>query len=121
MHSSLVMCFGRSDAGLESRPDYRNSVVQRLRTFPRAQHVVSTIICWCFHWFDAGGDFGVKEGEFFAEQLLQRAHEPYRIPVPSHAAVVLPSPREFSPSYGKLWYLCWRGVIVAGRSRKSSA
>jgi hypothetical protein len=96
------MLLGRSDAGLESLSDYRGSAVQRLRTFPRARHVVSTIICWCFHSFDAGGDLGVKEGELFAEQLLPRAHEPYRIPVSSHAAVVLPSPREFSPSYGRL-------------------
>jgi hypothetical protein len=48
----------------------------------------------------------MKQGEFFAEQLLQAAHEPYRIPVPSRAAVVLPSPSEFSSSCGKPWYLC---------------
>ena len=35
--------------------------------------------------------------------------------------MVLLSPSEFSPSYGKPWYLCWRAVIVAGRRRKSSA
>ena len=96
-------------------------IVQRMRTFSRAQHVVSTIICWCCHSSHVGGDFGVKQGEFFAEQLLQPAHEPYRIQAPSRAAVVLPSPSGFSPSYRKLWYLCWRDVIFAGRRRKSSA
>jgi hypothetical protein len=101
-------------AGLECLSDCRASAVQRLRTFSRAQHVVSTIICWCF------SDFGVKQGEFFAGQLLQAAHEPYRIPVPSRAAVALPSPSEFSSSYGKPWCLCWRDVIVAGRCGKSS-
>ena len=88
----MVMAFGRSDAGLECLSDYRASVVQRMRAFSRAQHVVSTIICWCSHSSDVGGDFGVN-----AEQLLQPAHEPYRIPVPSRAAMVLPSPSEFSP------------------------
>jgi hypothetical protein len=87
------MPFGRSDAGLECLSD----VVQGLRTFWRAQYVVSTIVCWCSHPSDGDGDFGVKQGEFFAEQLLQPAHEPYRIPVPSRAAMVLPSPSEFSP------------------------
>jgi len=41
----LVMPFRRSDAGLECLSVYRASVVQRMRTFARAQHVVSTIIC----------------------------------------------------------------------------
>ena len=91
------MPFGRSDASLECLSDYRVSVIQGLRTFWRAQYVVSTIICWCSHSPDVGGDFGVKQGELFAEQLLQPAHEPYRIQVPSRAAVVLPSPSEFSP------------------------
>ena len=40
----MVMPCGRSDAGLESFSDYRASAVQRMRTFSRAQHVVSTII-----------------------------------------------------------------------------
>src|SRR5258705_12606102 len=92
------MPFGRSDAGLECLSD----VVQGLRTFWRAHDVVSTIICWCCHPSDVGGDFGVKQGEFFAGQLRLPAHEPSRIPVPSRAAVVLPSPSEFSPSYGSL-------------------
>ena len=43
------MPFGRSDAGLKSLSVYRASVVQRMRTGSRAQHVVSTFICWCFH------------------------------------------------------------------------
>src|SRR6266481_3910152 len=37
------------------------------------------------------------------------------------AAVVLPSLSEFSPSYKNLVPDYWRDVIVAGRSRKSSA
>lgn len=59
-----------------------------MRTFSRTQHVVSTIICRGCHPSDVGSDFGVKQGELFAGQLLQAAHEPYRIPVPSRAAVV---------------------------------
>jgi hypothetical protein len=120
------MPFGRSDAGLECLSDCRASAVQRLRTFSRAQQVVSTIICWGSHSSDVGSDFGVKQGEFFAQQLPQAAHEPYRITVPSCAAVVLPSPSEFASSYGKpctcagATYLCWRNVIVAGRYGKSS-
>jgi len=40
---------------------------------------------------------------------------------PSRAALLLPLPSEFSSSYEKLGTECWRDVIVAGRSRKSSA
>jgi hypothetical protein len=40
---------------------------------------------------------------------------------PSRAAVLLPSPSGFSPSYRGLVPECWRNVIVAGRCRKSSA
>ena len=96
------MPLGRSDAGLECLSDCRASVVQRLRTFSRAQHVVSTIICWCSHSSDVGGDFGVKQGEFFAEQLLQPAHEPYRIPAPSRAAFAV-AERVF-PVLWRAWY-----------------
>jgi hypothetical protein len=49
-----------------------------MRILTRAQHVVSTIICRCFHASGAGGDFGVKQGELLAGQALQPAHEPYR-------------------------------------------
>jgi hypothetical protein len=63
---------------LECLSDYRASVVQRMRTFLRARHVVSTIICWCSHASGVGGDCGARQGEFFAEQALQPAHEPYR-------------------------------------------
>jgi hypothetical protein len=70
-----------------------------MRTLSRAQYVVSTIICWRSHSSSVGGDFGAKQGEFFAEQrrddivpkrygdvigglyrvgALQQAHEPYR-------------------------------------------
>jgi hypothetical protein len=52
---------------------------------------------------------------------MQPAHEPYRHTGPLHAAMVLPSPSEFSPSYRKAGTGMLRDVIVAGRSRKSSA
>jgi hypothetical protein len=92
-----------------------------MRTFPRAQHVVSTIICWCFHASSVCGDFGARQGEFFAEQALQPAHRPYRHIGTLPRSSGLPSPSEFSPSYRKLVPECWRDVILAGRSRKSSA
>jgi len=38
-----------------------------VRTFSRAQHVVSAIIRWCSR-ASTGGDFGAKQGEFFAAQ-----------------------------------------------------
>jgi hypothetical protein len=110
-----VVPLGRSDAGLECLSDCRASMVQRLRTLSRAQHVGSTIICWCSRASDVGGDFGVKQGEFFAEQLLQPAHEPYRIPGPSRAAVVLPSPSGFSPSCGELG----TGMLTRRHCRRS--
>jgi hypothetical protein len=75
MYSSPGDAFGLSDAGLKSLSVYRVSVVQQMRTFSRAQHVVSTIICRCSHSSSVDGDFGVKQGEFFA---LQPAHSPYR-------------------------------------------
>jgi hypothetical protein len=72
MHSSLdvseLMHFGQSYAGLEFLSDYRASVVQRMRTFSRAQHVVSAIICRCSHSSGVDDDFGAKQGEFFAGQ-----------------------------------------------------
>jgi hypothetical protein len=115
------MPFGRSDAGLDSFSDYRASVVQRMRKFSRAQHVVSTIICWCFHSSGVGGDFDVKQGGFFAEQALQPAHEPYR-----HTGT-LPAPQwycrrraSFPRLIESLVPECWRDLIVAGRGRKSS-
>jgi hypothetical protein len=49
-----------------------------MRTLSRARHVTSAIICWCFRCSGVGGDFDVKQGEFFAEQAPQPAHEPYR-------------------------------------------
>jgi hypothetical protein len=95
MHSSLVMPLGRSDAGLECPSDYRASMVQRMHRFLRAQHVVSTIIYWSC---GVGDDFDLRQGEFFAEQALRPAHERQSHTEPSRAAVVLPLPREFSPS-----------------------
>jgi hypothetical protein len=49
-----------------------------MRMLSRAQHVVSAIICRCFHASGGDGDSGVKQGELFAWQALQPAHEPYR-------------------------------------------
>ena len=54
MHSSLVMFFGRSDAGLDFLSDYRAAVVQRIRAFSRAQHVVSTVLYWYSQTSGAG-------------------------------------------------------------------
>jgi hypothetical protein len=76
-----------------------------MRTLSRAQHVVSTLICRCSHSSDVGGDFGVKQGELFAGQALQPAHEPYRhIGIPPAQQWCLPSPSGFSPSCGELRY-----------------
>jgi hypothetical protein len=52
---------------------------------------------------------------------LQPALKPYRHNGPSRAATVLPWPSGFSPSYMKFSTGGWRDVIVARRSRKSSA
>jgi len=71
----MVMAFGRSDAGLECLSDYRASVVQRMRTFLRARHVVSTIICWFSHASGVGGACGARQGVLFAET---QCSEPYR-------------------------------------------
>src|SRR5258707_6024205 len=86
-----------------------------MRTFPRAQHVVSTIICWCFHASSVSGDFGARQGEFFAEQALQPAHEPYRHIGTLPRSSGLPSPSEFSPSYRKLG----TGMLARRHSRRS--
>src|SRR6202043_4112007 len=104
MDSSLVMPLRRSDAGLQYRSDYRASVVQRMRTFSRAQHVVSTIICWCCRASRVSGEFGARQGEFFAEQALQPGHDPYRhtgtLPRSTGVAV---AERVF-PVLWKAWY-----------------
>src|ERR1700736_4952244 len=95
---------GRSDAGLECLSDYRASVVQRVRTFSRAQHVVSTIICWCFRASRVRGKFGARQDDGFAEQALQPGHDPYRhigtLPRSSGVAV---AERVF-PVLWKAWY-----------------
>jgi hypothetical protein len=95
MHSSLVMLFGRSDAGLDSFSDYRVSLVQRIRAFSRGQHVVSTIICWCFNSCGVGGNFGTKQREFFPDQALNHT----AISRPPAPQWVLPSLSGFPPSY----------------------
>jgi hypothetical protein len=38
-----------------------------MRTFSRAQNVVSAIIWWCSR-ASTGGDFGAKQGQFFMAQ-----------------------------------------------------
>src|SRR5258708_15693680 len=105
MHSSLVvMPLGRSDAGLECLSDYRASAVQRMGTFPRAQHVVSTIICWCFRASRVSGEFGARQGEFFAEQALQPGLFPYRhIGTLPRSTGVAVAERVF-PVLWKAWY-----------------
>jgi hypothetical protein len=111
----MVMPYGRSDAGLECLSDYRASVVQRMRTFLRARHIVSTIICWCSHACGVGGDRGARQGGLFAEQALQPAHEPYR-----HTGILprrsgIAGAGEFSPSYGKLG----TGMLAPRHCRRS--
>ena len=63
----------------------------------------------------------MKQGEFFAKRALQPAHEPYRhigtLPRSSGIAV---AERVFPVLWKSLVPECWRDVIVAGRSRKSS-
>jgi hypothetical protein len=75
-----------------------------MRTFSRAQHVVSPIICWCFRASRVSGEFGARQGEFFAEQALQPGHDPYRhigtLPRSSGVAV---AERVF-PVLWKAWY-----------------
>src|SRR5882724_5040817 len=97
------------------------SVIQRMRKFARAQRVVSTIICWCFHASGAGGDFDVKQVDSSQSRHCKPAHEPYR-----HTGT-LPAPQwycrrraSFPRLIESLVPQCWRDVIVAGRSRKSS-
>ena len=143
MHSSLgvseLMPFGQSYAGLESLSVYRASVVQRMRTRQRAQYAGSMIICWCSTCSAVeassppnranslqsnGASFPVVTAiprTAWIVSALQPAHEPYRHNGPSRAATVLPWPSGFSPSYMKFGTGSWRDVIVARRTRKSSA
>ena len=62
----------------------------------------------------------IPRAAWIASALLP-AHEPYRHNGPSRAATVLPWPSGFSPSYMKFGTGSWRDVIVARRTRKSSA
>jgi hypothetical protein len=77
------MPFGRSDAGLDSFSDYGASVVQRMRKSARAQHVVSTIICWCFHSAGVGGDFDVNQVDSSQSRHCSPRMNHTAIPVPS--------------------------------------
>ena len=135
------MPLGQSDAGLESLSVYRASVVQRMRTLSPAQYVGSMIICWCstcsavvassprnrVNSSQSSGAItsfpivtAIRPAAWIVS-ALQPAHEPYRHNGPSRAATVLPWPSGFSPSYMKFGTGSWRNVIVAPRSRKSSA
>jgi hypothetical protein len=135
------MPFGQSYAGLESLSVYRASVVQRMRTRQRAQYVGSMIICWCptcsavvassprnrANSLQSNGAItslpvatAIPRAAWIASALLP-AHEPYRHNGPSRAATILPWPSGFSPSYMKFGTGSWRNVIVARRTRKSSA
>jgi len=116
----MVRPCGRSDAGLEC--PFRLS---RLCGWTRA-HVFAWARCrddhyWCRHNSSFGGGCGAGQGESLAGRLCSRRMIHTAISAPSRAAVVLPSPSEFSPSYIKLGTWCWRDAIVAGRGRKSSA
>jgi hypothetical protein len=95
---SELIPFARSYAGLHYLSVYRASA-ERMRTFPRAQHVVSMIICWCSdHWrLDRVG----------AEA------KPCRHIGLSRTATVLPWPSGFSPSYMKFGTGSSRNIIVA--------
>ena len=135
------MPLGRSDAGLESLSVYRASVVQRMRTLSPAQYVDSMIICWsstCSAVVASSPRNRVNSSQSsgaitsfpivtairpaaWIVSALQPAHEPYRHNGPSRAATVLPWPSGFSPSCMKFGTGSWRNVIVAPRSRKSSA
>jgi hypothetical protein len=94
-----------------------------MRSFSRAQHVVSTVIYRFFLSSSAGGDFNVRQVEFFAEQALRPAYERYShtdtLPRSSGVAVAARVFPVFfivgvAPAF-------WRGLIVAGHRRKSSA
>jgi len=61
------------------------SVVQRMRKFARAQHVVSTIICWCFHASGVGSDFDVKQ--------VDSSQSTHCSPRMNHTAIPEPSRR----------------------------
>jgi hypothetical protein len=75
-----------------------------MRTFSRAQHVVSTIIYWCPRTSSAGGGCGASRGEPLAGQALQPAHDPYGHIGTLPRSSGMPSPREFSSSCIELWY-----------------
>jgi hypothetical protein len=108
---------------LDSLSDYRVSVVQRVRAFSRPQHVVSTIIYGCSRSCGVGGDFDVRQGEFFAEQALRPAHQrqSHTDTLPRSGAVAV-AERVFPALFiVSLAPACWRGIIVAGHGRKSSA
>ena len=79
-------------------------MVQRIRAFSRAQHVISTVSWWRSQTSSVDDSFGVKQGGFFAEQALQPAHEPYRhigtLPRSSRVAV---AERVF-PVLWRAWY-----------------
>jgi hypothetical protein len=85
-----------------------------------AQHVVSTIICWCSLTSDADGNFSAKKLDSSQVGHCSRRINHTAISAPSRAAVVLPLPSGFSRLMESLVPECWRDPIVAGRCRKSS-
>jgi hypothetical protein len=116
-------------------------MVQRMHTRQRAQYLGSVVICWCStcsavvassprnraNSLQSNGAITslpvvawIPQAAWIASGLLP-AHEPYRHNGPSRAATVLPWPSGFSPSYMKFGAGSWRDVIVARRTRKSSA
>jgi len=133
------MPFGRSYAGLDSLSAYRASVAQRMPTPSSAQYVGSMIFCRCStcsavvassppNMVNASQSSGATTSFPIVAAIRPAArivsalqHEPHRHNGPSRAATVLPWPSGFSPSYMKFSTGSWRDVIVARRSRKSSA
>ncbi len=133
------MPFGRSYAGLDSLSAYRASVAQRMPTPSPAQYVGSMIFCRCstcsavvassprnmVNYSQSSGattSFPIVAAIRPAARIVSALqHEPHRHNGPSRAATVLPWPSGFSPSYMKFSTGSWRDVIVARRSRKSSA
>jgi len=107
-----------------------------MRAFSRAQRVVSTIICWCSHAGtgmaisarnrlnssqSSGAIYGDAIGGLYGIGALQPGYEAYRHTGLLHAAMVLRRRASFPRLIESLVPECLRNLIVAGRSRKSSA
>ncbi len=130
------MPFGRSYAGLDSLSAYRASVAQRMPT--RAIRWLDDL-CRCStcsavvassprNMVNSSQSSGATTSFPIVAAIRPAArivsalqHEPRSHNGPSRAATVLPWPSGFSPSYMKFSTGSWRDLIVARRSRKSSA